>query len=190
MNQKPEMSSAEIEWLLIEMSANNTLDVDLTDVEIDLLLMNTPSLNRAEQLTAQAVLKMQAAQHKREQRLPSFALGQYLASARLSAGLTVPQVAKEASISTNELETLESGIWSIDQIIQKLPSNVMVRILATIRLAVQDFSDELTEVANKSSLKLSQSTAYARSSQSSGTNSVRLIESLADYISELQQLSA
>lgn len=190
MNQKPEMNAAEIERLLIEMSANNTLDVDLTDVEIDLLLMNSPAVNRAEQITAQALLKMQAAQRKREQRLPSFALGQYLANARLSIGLTVPQVAKEAAISTNELETLESGTWSIDQIMQKLPSNVMVRILAAIQLAVQDFSDELTEIANKSSLRFTQSTAYARSRHSSNANSAQLIEAVAEYISELQHLSS
>jgi transcriptional regulator with XRE-family HTH domain len=190
MNQKHEMSAAEIERLLIEMAANNTLDVDLNDTEIDLLMMNTPPVNRAEQLTAQALLKMQAAQRKREQRLPSFDLGQYLANARLSAGLTVSQVAKEVSISTNELETLESGTWSIEQIIQKFPSNVMVRILAAIQLAIQDFSDELTEAVNKSLPKFTQSTAYARSRRSLSTNSAQLIEAVAEYINELQRLSS
>ncbi|MBZ0283721.1 MAG: helix-turn-helix domain-containing protein [Anaerolineae bacterium] len=190
MNQKPEMTAAEIEQLLAKMSANNTLDAALTDDDIELLLTHTQSENRAAQLAPQAVLKMQAAQRKREQRLPTFGLGQYLANARLATGLTVSQVAEEASISISELETLENGIWSIDQIIQKFPSKLMVRILATIQLAIQDFSDELVEFANKASLKANQSAAYARSHQSLNTNARSLIEAVAEYTNELHRLSS
>ncbi|MBZ0317136.1 MAG: helix-turn-helix domain-containing protein [Anaerolineae bacterium] len=190
MNQKPEMSSTEIEQLLISMATNNTLDVDLSDAEIDLLVMNIPSVNRAEQLGTQALLKMQAAQRKREQRLPSFALGQFLADARLAMGLTVHQVAKEVAISTSEIEALESGTWFVDQIIQKFPSKVMVRLLRVIKLTVEDFADKLIEVTNKASLKFNQSTVYARSGKALNSKSVQMIEVVTEYIGELQHLSS
>ncbi len=189
MNQKPEMNSAEIERLLAAMSANNTLDIELTDVELDLLLANAPSVNHAEHLTTRALLKMQEAQHKREQRLPTFALGQYLAYARLSAGLTQSQVANQAAVPDQALEGLESGSWAIDQIIRQFPANIMVRILAATRIVVQDFSDELSDLANEASLKLTQSSAYARSRQSSNSRSADLIAKVAEYISEMQRLS-
>lgn len=190
MSQKPEMSSAEIERLLVAMSANNTLDVELTDVELDLLLANAQAVKQAEQLTTRALLKMQEAQHKREQRLPTFALGQYLANARVAAGLTQSQVADQAAVPNNELQAFESGVWAIDQIIRQFPANVMVRILVATRVAVQDFSDELSELANAASLKLTQSSAYARSRQSSNAKSAQLIADVAEYISELQRLSS
>lgn len=190
MSQKPEMNSAEIERLLVAMSANNTLDIELTDIELDLLLANAQSVNHAEHLTTRALLKMQEAQHKREQRLPTFALGQYLANARVSAGLTQSQVADRAAVPNNELQALEGGSWAIDQIIRQFPANVMIRILAATRIAVQDFSGELSELANAASVKLAQSSAYARSRQLSTAKSAQLIADVAEYISELQRLSS
>ena len=61
------------------------------------------------------------AQRKREQRHPTFALAQYLANARLSAGLTQSQVADQAAVPTSELEGLERGSWAIDEIIRQFP---------------------------------------------------------------------
>ncbi len=125
----------------------------------------------------------------REQQLPTFALGQYLANTRLSAGLTQSQVADQAVVPAHALKGLESGSWTIDQIIRQLPANIMVRILAATRIAVEDFSDELSELANEVSLKLTQSSAYARSHQSSNSRSADLIAKVAEYISEMQRLS-
>jgi hypothetical protein len=185
MNQKPEMSDAEIEQLLLRMADSNTLNIDLTDAEIDSLLLTEP-IDQAEQLSERAVLKMQEAQRKREQRLPSFVLGQSLAYARLITGLTVPEVAKKAAISATDLENLESGIWSVEQIIRKFPSVVMARILTVVKVAVQDFGDELAETADKSSSKF----AHAWSRVNEKFNSDQTMEAVIKYVTELQELSS
>lgn len=190
MNQRSEISSAEIERLLMDMVESHTLHVELTDTDIDLLLASTPSTNQAEQFTEQALLKMQAAQRRREQKFPSFALGQQLANARLRTGLTLSQVAGQTSVSSTELEELEKGTWSVEQIMQKFSTKIMVRVLDTIHMAVWDFSDELLELTNTTSLKFTQSTISARSRHFQNTNSTHLIDKVTDYISEMQRLSS
>lgn len=188
MNQKPETDTADIERLLTQMSTNNTLDVELNDADIDLLLASAPSINIAEKYSSQALHKMQMAQLKRQQHLPSYTLGQLIAKARSSNGLTLSQLEQATSVSSGELEALESGIWSVEQIVQKFPAVIMGRILTSLQIAVQEFSDELTEIANGELLKASQSKAYARSHRNSSANSSRLIKIVAEYIGELERL--
>ncbi len=189
MNQKPEMNAAEIERLLISMSASNTLNVEMTDADFDMLVSHVSSAKQAELSAARAMAKMEEAQHKREQRLPTFMLAQYIAKARLSSNLTLAQVADQAEVTENAIDELERGSWTIVQVIQQFPPQTMIRILTAIRVAVQDFSDELADLANNASLKLAQSSVYARSRPSLNTKSAHLEADVARYIDELQRLS-
>ena len=177
-----------IDELLCELGSKGILDLELDEGDLDRLLAAAPQVLLSVSFNQRAQAAMADAQSEREKRDPAITLGAAVGRARIQAGLGLAETAGQVGVSSRSLEALEVGQLSARQIMRNFPPAVATQLLASIRLAVDEFTRRLMDLAatgGKVPMAVSARTTDHRRQQ----DTAALIMEVADYVATLQRMA-
>lgn len=177
-----------IDRLLRELGSRGMLDMELNEGDLDLLLAAAPPVSLSAGFDQRAQAAMADAQGRREKRDPAIALGAVVGRARIQVGLGLAEMAGQIGVSSRLLEALEVGQLSARQIMRNFPPAVATQLLASIRLAVDEFTRRLMDLAatdGKVPMAVSARTTDHRRQQ----DTAALVMEVADYMAALQRMA-
>jgi hypothetical protein len=185
MNESTSGLEKQMDNLLQKLSAQGALDSGLGDADLDQLMAAVPSVSLSTGFAQRAMAAMTRAQSEREQRSPGVALGALLARSRRRVKLELSQVAEQLSVPTTVLEALEVGQLSVRQVLHNFPPGTAARLLAVIKLTVQEFSSRLIDwaAAGGGTTDLATPQLAYRKRQ---LDSESLVKEVAEYITALE----
>lgn len=183
----PNDTNKQLEQLLRQLTNNGTISFDSED-EIEEVLGATVPLQLSSEFTRRALAAIKAGQARRAAQLPTFELGQKILETRQRRDLLVEDVAKTSSIPTDTLERLEQGVLSIVQLMRQIPPVSMRQILNTIGLDIDEFADELMNIATNSANRMGRVLFSTRIQQRAQNDVDRLTEEVAAYIEQIEAL--
>jgi hypothetical protein len=137
----------QLEILMRKLGHQGMLDNEIIGKDVDSLLTTAPVVSPSSGFARRAMETMAKAQWKREQENPAIALGTTIARARRMVRLGTSEIANQIGVAARALEALESGELSVRQILHNFPPLVMTRLLSTVKLANQEFSARLMDLA-------------------------------------------
>lgn len=177
-----------IHRLLCELGSNGMLDMELHEDDLNRLLAAAPPVLLSASFNQRAQTSMADAQSEREKRDPAIALGAVVSRARTQAGLGLAETAGQVGVSSRLLEALEVGELSARQIMRNFPPAAAMQLLASIRLAVDDFTRRLMDLAatgGKVPMGVSARTTGHRRQQ----DTAAVVMETADYVAALQHMT-
>jgi hypothetical protein len=177
-----------IDELLCELGSKGILDLELDEDDLGRLLAAAPPVLLSASFNQRVQAAVADAQSEREKRDPAIALGAAVGRARIQAGLGLAETAGQIGVSSRLLEALEAGQLSARQIMRNFPPAVATQLLASIRLAVDEFTIRLMDLAatgGKVPMAVSARTTDHRRQQ----DTAALVIEVADYTATLQRMA-
>jgi hypothetical protein len=173
--------------LLQSLGSQGILDLELRGEDLDRLLAAGPPIMLSTDFEQRARAAMIDAQRKRQELSPTLALGMRVARSRVQAGLSLTEVAGRIGISVRLLEALEAGLLPTRQLLHNLPPKVAAQLLATIDLAVHEFTGRLVDLA-AAGRQVSMSTASRVPDHQPRREAAALVAEVADYVATLERI--
>lgn len=171
--------------LLMDLVKQGQLRLEVDEQEIDMILSNTNPVQLSEHFSDRALAAVQAAQKKRAATLPTAEIGTQIATARVEKGLAVVELAEHLGLTSEELEKLERGELSVQEMMHIFAPQIMVKLIEAVRIPLGDLTEKLMSLTRVMP-KTAQAAARTYRRLSS-TN--QLVEQLAEYVDSIERLS-
>lgn len=141
-----ELTDENAEALIRFLGSENEFEIESNSQIYDALAV-TPKVVVSSDFEQRALASMTRAQTEREQQNPAVALGSAIARSRRKQAIVLDALADRLGISSNLLETVESGKLTVRQIISHLAPHLFAELLREIRLSLQEFSELLMNMS-------------------------------------------
>jgi hypothetical protein len=176
-----------VEKLLLNLGKQGVLYENLTNEDIEAILVNASSVPMSEMFQQRALAAMRDAQTKSASTLSSIELGTQIMQARQQAELDMSKISQEISVPVKVMEALETGQLNVGKIMHNFPVATMLRLLHTLQIRVHDFTKTLMDIAENTgaSSGFAETQAAYRKHTSDDVN---VLVEVTDYVAHLERL--